>query len=297
MLEIAKADAKKFATFHTVYAPNIFQRFDWNEMVDDATDCISDRDLRFVYSGNSLISGFALKGNSVSYPFMAAPYSDRSEFWSAVISYATSASGKKEILLNEIPDVETKFLKRVKGFKLKWTKQKMMRPTEQCAPVLDDDFYFCELTETDKTEIVNVIYAAHAAGYTSTVWPPDMAETETAVNRRFASFGQTNTLFMSNVVKRKADNEIAGVCIAGVYPAGYSTKDFATIHQVSVKPQYQRRGIAKAMMLKAISDASVISPVITLGVLVGNPAENLYKKIGFTAGPGYSELIFKEAVT
>jgi hypothetical protein len=44
------------------------------------------------------------------------------------------------------------------------------------------------------------------------------------------------------------------------------------------------------MMLNSISIAFEVSPVTTLGVLIGNPAELLYRKIGFAAGPRYSEL-------
>jgi len=294
MFEFLKADARKFATFHTIYAPNIFQRFDWNEMVDDAINCISDRDAYFVYSDANVLGGFVLKGNNLSYPFTVATFDNRSGFWGAVLTYAANTSEENEIFLNEIPEADTQVLTQLHGAKLKWSKQRMIRPTERYVPVLGDNFYFCELVEADKAEIIKVIYAASAAGYTSTVWEPNIAEIETAVGRRLASFGQTKTLFMSNVVKCKANNEIVGVCIAGVYPdaENYSTKNFATIHQVSVIPKYQRQGIAKAMMLKAISDAIISSPVITLGVLVGNPAELLYKKIGFMAGPRYSELVY-----
>ena len=47
------------------------------------------------------------------------------------------------------------------------------------------------------------------------------------------------------------------------------------------------------MMLNSIDKANSISPVITLGVMVGNPAELLYRKIGFLRGPEYSELHYE----
>jgi ribosomal protein S18 acetylase RimI-like enzyme len=145
--------------------------------------------------------------------------------------------------------------------------------------------------KTDKEEIIKVIYEAHSNGHTSTVWKPDISEIETSVKRRFDSFGQTNTLYMSNTVKSKSNNEIVRVCIAGMYPdsENYCIRRFATINELAIKPEYQRRGIAKAMTLKSINDASIISPIMTLGVSIGNhPAELLYKSIGFIAGPSYS---------
>jgi hypothetical protein len=46
------------------------------------------------------------------------------------------------------------------------------------------------------------------------------------------------------------------------------------------------------MMLRTINIAYTISPVITLGVMVGNPAELLYNKLGFASGPSYCNLIY-----
>ena len=293
MLEFEKADKNKFAVFHTIYtASNIFDRFDWNERIDDAVDCTADKNAYFIYDDKKIIGGFTLKENCLNYPFIVAPFDNATVFWGAILEYAVKTSGNKTIFLNEIPEDDVKVLIQSHGAILKSSKQRMIKPAEQCAPVLNDGFYFDELMKTDKEEITKVIYEAHYNGYTSMVWKPDMAEIETAVERRFDSFGQTNTLYMSNTVKNKENRKIVGVCIAGIYPdlENYSTRNFATIHQVSVKPEYRRKGIAKAMMLKSISDASNISPTITLGVLIGNPAEKLYKEIGFKAGPSYSEL-------
>lgn len=107
-------------------------------------------------------------------------------------------------------------------------------------------------------------------------------------NRRFISFSETNTLHLGTIVKTKDRNKIVGVCIAGIYPD--SKNNFSTIYQVSVLPEYRRQGIAKAMILNSINHAHKVSPVIGLGVLVGNPAEILYQNLGFIKGPEYFRL-------
>ena len=165
-----------------------------------------------------------------------------------------------------------------------------MRPTDKIHANLYSYFCFTTPSEDDKKEIIETIYEAHSVGYTSTVRETNRLEIEQAINRRFILFTQTNTLYMSTLVRNKEDNTIAGVCICGIYPD--SPNSFSTIHQVSVRPQFQRQGIAKAMMLNSISIASDASPVTTLCVMIGNPAELLYKKIGFAAGPSYSDLIY-----
>jgi len=288
-------DINKFAAFHTTYTDaNIFTRFDWNERVDDAIDCLANKTGLFVYDDDKLIGGFTLAENKISYPFMVPPYRTKKEFWGVVLSYAGHVNGPTEIFLNEIPETDVHILKQLSNVKLRHTKQRMLRPTERYTPMLNDDFYFDILTEKDKPEIIKVIFEAHSDGYTAMVEKPDIDEIKHAVERRYDSFGKTDTLFMGNLVKRKTSHEIAGVCIAGIYPSSktYSTSNFATIHQVSVIPKYRRNGIAKAMILKSINDASSVSPVITLGVMIGNPAETLYEEIGFAPGPCYSELIY-----
>ena len=294
---LLQEDTNKFAIYHTIYTDsNIFLRFDWNERVEDTIDCITNSKAYFLYDHDKILGGFVLKGNIINYPFVITPFDDIQKFLEIVLKFVIEKSGQNKIILNEISDAFSHVLVQKYGATLKWSKRKMVKPTEKYSPVLDKNFCFDILAIKDKAEIIKVIYEAHSVGYTSTVWKPDIVEIETAVERRFNSFGQTNTLYMSNVVRNIEKNETVGVCIAGIYPDSekYSTGKFSTIHQISVKPQYQRRGIAKAMILKSISEANKVSPVMTLGVLVGNPAEIFYRDIGFSIGPSYSELVYSE---
>jgi len=288
MIDIVSADRGNFAVCHAIYADsNRFCSFDWNERTEDLS---SDRDGYFICRDERLIGGFALSGNKLSDPFMAAPFCDRKDFWNASLQYAAQVSGQREITLVQIPECDAHELAQSFGAVLQWSQRRMLRPTDRCRPALASGFHFDRLAAKDMPEIIQAVYQAHSAGHTSTVWEPDMAEIQRAIDRRFHAFSQTNTLYMGNIVRRDENREIAGVCVAGIYPD--SPNNFATIHQVSVSPEYRRKGIAKAMMLKSIHDAHPTSPVITLGVLIGNPAEILYRDIGFKPGPGYSELIW-----
>ena len=288
MIEYVRVDSNKFAIYHAIYADsNIFASFDWNEKVSYSKP---NGDEYFVYRDKTIIGGFAQKDNMLSHPFVVPPFCDRNEYWQCVLQHALETSRTNEINLTEIPEVDTQALTQSFGAVSKWSKHIMLRPTEQFDSMLRENFYFSCLVEKDIPEIVEVIFQAHSTGYTSTKWEPDTAKIKEAVERRFCLFGESNTLFMGNMVKCKTNEEIAGVCIAGVYPD--SPNNFATIHQLSVKSEYRRKGIAKAMIQKSINDANSISPVITLGVLLGNPAEILYRETGFVPGPSYSELAY-----
>jgi len=196
---------------------------------------------------------------------------------------------QNKIYFDLVPDTHRETLKKI-GAKRTRGQFRMIRPTVKVNPLLDSAFHFDVLKESDKKEIVSVVYEAHLHGYTSTVvGPPDINNVADALERRYVAFAKTNTLGFSTIIKRRDTNEIAAVCIAGIYPD--SLNGFATIHQVSVLPQYRKKGLAQAMILNSINCAHEKSPVITLGVMDGNPAKELYTQLGFIAGCGYSDYL------
>jgi ribosomal protein S18 acetylase RimI-like enzyme len=275
-----------FAKYYAVYSnTNIFACFDWNEKLRDT----SGKAGYFIMSGNKFIGGFTQVGSEISYPFLITPFNDRISFWEYVLDYTMSKT-EKSISLKFINETDELILIEKFGAKTTDTQKRMIRPTEALEVKPINGFYFSTPSENDKQEIIKTIFEAHSSGYTANYRETDINQITEAITRRFSLFGQTNTLHMSTLVRDKENNTLAGVCIAGIYPD--SPNNFSTIHQVSVRPQFRRRGIAEAMMLNSINIASSISPVITLGVMTGNPAELLYNKIGFIAAPKYSDLYY-----
>lgn len=149
---------------------------------------------------------------------------------------------------------------------------------------------FLELKENEIDNIISVVYEAHLKGYTSTIMGmPSFENIARAVERQITAFFQTQTLGFGAVIKKRETHEMVAVCIAGIYPE--STNDFATINQVSVLPEYRRKGLANAMIRRVISNAHGKSPVIILDVMDGNPSKKLYSELGFVAGCGYSDYV------
>jgi ribosomal protein S18 acetylase RimI-like enzyme len=278
-------EQKKYAIYHSVYSrPNIFTLYNWEEMLERT----EDKQCFFILAGETIIGGFTLTNNELCYAFNVPPFRDKALLWEHILKYVAVHCAENKINLEFIDAEDKAILTDMFNAKVIYTQRRMLRPTEKISVTPPDNFYFTIPDENDKQEIIQAVYEAHSAGYTSTVEKPDKNEIKKAINRRYVSFIQTESLYMSTLVKHKESNELAGVCIAGIYPD--SANNFSTIHQVSVRPKYRRLGIAEAMMLNSIGKASSISPVITLGVMVGNPAELLYSKVGFVKGPEYSEL-------
>lgn len=276
-----------FSIHYAIYGTNIYMDYDWKELLD-----------RFSPNGNGTlifkdgvpIGGITINNNRFSSPFLIPPFCDIEEFWQAIINYSKKDNENDILYFDDIQESHVDIITSL-GASKRWAQRRMSRPTSEYNIKPNDNLYFTIPTEIDKNEIIHVVHEAHLNGYTSTVYGnPDISDIQEAINRRFVSFSQTNSLHFGTIVKTKDTNKIAAVCIAGIYPD--SPNDFSTIHQVSVLATHRRQGLAQAMILNSINTAHMTSPVIGLGVLVGNPAELLYQKLGFAAGPAYFNLTY-----
>lgn len=278
-----------FSIHYAIYGTNIYMSYDWKELLEK----FSPRGNGVLISMDGVpVGGIIINNNHISSPFLIPPFCGNKEFWQAVLDHSKQDIKNDILYFDNIPENHADILSSLGAMK-RWAERRMHRPTAEYNIKPNHNFYFTVPSETDKNEIIQVVYEAHAKGYTSTVYgKPDISKIEDAINRRFISFSQTNTLYFGTIVKTKDTNKIAAVCIAGIYPD--SLNDFSTIHQVSVLPAYRRQGLAQAAILNSINAAHLASPAIGLGVLAGNPAENLYRKLGFTSGPAYFSLTYEK---
>lgn len=278
-----------YAAYHAIYKAPDINCHDWQEEMEilQAEDTCF-----FVFEGKSLLGGFVLNGTKISLPFVVAPFSDKKAFWEAVLSWAREQYPDNYVDVYHIPQEDADILLRM-GARKKWAQQRMCRPTDNFKPELGSAFLYEAPQKKDCSDIVQAVYQAHKQGYTATVYgPPDLSEIHRMISYRLEAFEKTNTLHFSIVARDIRTNEIAGVCMAGIYPD--SRNHFSTIHQVSVRPEYQNRGLARSMMQYSISAAHSTSPVITLQVLIGNPAVHLYEKLGFVAGPSFTDMVYNK---
>lgn len=287
--KLVQADSELFAAYNAVYSDADFDMsYDWNERVANLRLC---KDCYFLYKDSERIGGVTITLNTIGNPFMIAPFKDRELFWKIILRQMKVKNQKGDINITHVHGVDVDVLLCC-GARKKWSQQRMNRPTDLLEIKTIAAYELFSLREADIPEIVQVVYNSNVNDITSqTYGKPNISDVEEAIKRRFVSFSQTNTLHLSRVAKEKETSKIVGVCIAGIYPD--SPNKFSTIHQVSVLPYYRRQGIAEMLMARTISTARSVSPVIGLGVLVGNPAENLYRKLGFIAKPSFTDLTFK----
>lgn len=276
-----------YSVHYAIYGTNIYMYYEWQELLNSS---LPNNSGKLIYKDGIPIGGITINNNHISAPFLILPFCDREEFWQAVINYAINEAENETVYFDNIEESHADIISSL-GAKKRWAQRRMLRPTSVYNIKPKGNYYFTIPTENDMKEIIHVVYEAHLNGYTSIIYgKPVISDIEEAINRRFISFSQTNTLHFGTIAKSKDTNKIAAVCLAGIYPD--SPNAFSTIHQVSVLPAHRRQGLAQAMILNSINSAHMTSPVIGLGVLAGNPAELLYQKLGFAAGPAYISLTY-----
>ena len=105
----------------------------------------------------------------------------------------------------------------------------------------------------------------------------DIAAHQKSVEDFFETVKPDDICFQASSALFDGERMIA-VCLMQPY------KSHATVRFVVTHPEYQRRGIAQQLMQYGINTVKDDYEYVTLAVTIGNPAKNLYHKMGFVSG-------------
>lgn len=89
----------------------------------------------------------------------------------------------------------------------------------------------------------------------------------------------------STLIYEKKTNELVGACLISIW------EDWPNVYDIAVKPSFQKRGLAKNMLKRALTVLKEGYPTLRLFVTLGNDAEMLYHQMGFLAGTETTEMI------
>lgn len=272
---LVKADPKAFSKYFATYNGNIWFRPSWEEL----TQVLSGSDAGYwVLSGDDRAAGVYLNEKSIALVFGIPPYSITSELIRQIKRHALEAWHLTDELhaYNVLAEQESAY--READFVQVESRQCMIRPTEQLETSFDVN-YIAEIPSRKAiSQIVEVFQEAYANG-------PDERETEVYANDAAYYFDQADLhlLQASTVIYDRATDEMAGVCLISLW------EGLPLVYSIAVTAKHRGKGLAGAMLDRALTVLEPNYPVLRLFVTSGNPAEQLYKKKGFLSGGEYQQ--------
>lgn len=281
-----QADKDLFAVYQTIYSQaDVGMAFSWEARLNDtkwSDDCY------FLCRGGEKLGGAIISDGLVMFAFTIPPFCDHYLFWELLLRRAREATAGEQILLRGALAGAVPVLLNY-GARIWRIRQSMCRPTDTLAYSLPEGISI----ETPKEADIPALADAQARGYAGGIShelfgaesPQEIAED---LKKAFDIYAASGSLEQFAVARRVSDGAIAGACVAGIdaeMPNG-----FAFIREVFVLPEFRRQGLAQAMLRHTITAAHQKTAAIKLHVLVGNPAAGLYRKLGFVAGPVFTDM-------
>lgn len=287
---LARADKDLFARCQTIYSgADTNMQINWESRLRDTTwtdDCF------WILKDGERIGGALVLGDTIRFPFLIPPHESRYELWEALRQInareklgITKAYGALD---EDVPILLSH------GYAVELSRRYMVRPTDTLLASLHDGFV-CRVPnpKEDIPEMIKALEVGYENGIGHHVFgPPEPGEVEKDTRSFLDGYEKTDTLHHSSLVIHRESNRIAGLCLAGNQQESTSPL-FSFIADLVVLPEFRRHGLAEFMLRRAVSEAAGEYPLSGLCVIVGNPAERLYRKLGFWGGPRFTNMVRK----
>ena len=169
------------------------------------------------------------------------------------------------------------------GFRIIEAKRNMIRPTEVLPYEFAEEFDVIKASgeyEPQAAELLNTAFSGGAGRPMSLEQHVDTARTFYGTLIKKSEIMER----ASSLVFDRATGELVALCHVCEW------EGWPMIDDIVVRPGYQGRGLATALLKKAISIVAPHYPAIRLFVTVGNPAQSVYYNLGFLPAPEFYEL-------
>jgi ribosomal protein S18 acetylase RimI-like enzyme len=275
-----QADKDIFAVYQVLYGnEDIEMWYDWNSRLKDTN--FTDQ-CYWIVCGEVRIGGAIIMNDTVMYPFLIAPFVDRTAFWKALFNCCNSISTIKGVLPQDVEILQSF------AYRLDVSRQVMCCPTDNgIRAVLPKGYSLRVLDQSfDSTALACAIREGYIGGTDYEVYGTPSEEDVRKDAERLLQIYSPNNL--SLYLWDNQEQQIAGLCIAGIsttIPLG-----FAEIGEICVLPSHRNKRLGEFMLNWIKANAHPYSPVVKLCVTVGNSAESLYRRMGFVPGPRFTNM-------
>ncbi len=282
---IEKADWKDFSVYFAIY--EIFETNVWfRQSFDIYCSILKDSDMCFWIKKNDCrIGGVLLEPNYMNCLFLEPPYNEYNIIIDKLKSLLLSWSDKSQLIyVGTVKPDKVKYYQRL-GFKTGESRRCMIRPTEGFDIIWDDEYEIVPVTKESKRDISKLFVEAFSA--TGESQDRTNCEKENESIQFYFDNNLENSLVnkASTLIYEKKTNELIGACLISIW------EEWPNVYDIAVKPSFQKKGLAKNMLKRALTILKKEYPALRLFVTLGNDAEMVYHKMGFLAGTETIEMI------
>lgn len=284
---LERAETSLFAVYQAIYSEaDVEMWYDWKMRVNDtmwAEDCF------FLTRDGQKLAGAIAKDGKFLYPFLVAPFCDRTLFL-RLLHRALLADLPPEnhtITAIDVSDPDVEVLLTMGYRRTSKSRRVMVRPTDVFSVTPPPGFAFVDVDAGRVEEITTMLNQAFYGGVHAEAYGPLTAED---VSGSIEGASATSTLDLSSLVYETQSGTLVGACLAGINPN--AVNGFAFVSDMGVLPTFQNRGLGALMLCRALTNAHKRSQVLKLVVTSGNPAESLYRRLGFLPGPRFTRMVF-----
>ena len=278
---LVAANPSVFVNHYTIYKnSNPFNRFSWEHhlyAITDKSPCY------WIFEGGKRIGGVLMRPNLLTGLFLEPPFTDINRVV-GILATTVREWSDPTLPIRAYGIVQWQYEAFTRhGFRLNEGKRNMIRPTEVLPYEFADEFEVITASAEYETQAAELLNAAFSGG----AGLPMSLEQHVDTARTF--YG---TLIKKSEVMEKASSLVfdrfTGELVALCHVIEW--EGWPMIDDIVVRPQYQGRGLATALLRKAISEVAPHYPAMRLFVTVGNPAQSVYYNLGFLPAPEFYEL-------
>ncbi len=277
-------DNREFSIWYNIYKnSNPFHRLNWSEnlsVIGESDNCF------WVNLNNSRIGGVTMQPNEIIGLFLIPPYSDLYYVLEKLVKLLLRWSDRsKKISTYSILSNQVDYYYRL-GFKVEESRRCMIRPTQEFNVTWDEKFIVQSPQKEDIKKITELLYEAKVFGKKVQDKEIDLDLKECKFVEDYYSKNY-DTDFVNNastIIYDKEAKEVIGVCLISLWSG------LPNVFEIAVKPSYRGQGLAKKMVQSALSKLKGEHDLVRLFVTLGNPAENIYYKLGFLPGDTYWDM-------
>jgi ribosomal protein S18 acetylase RimI-like enzyme len=272
---LERADPTTFAIHFTTaeLAHNVWFRQSWDQLVGR----FAAEDICFwIMHNQQRIGGVCIEPNLIGCLFLEPPHTELDQVLYLLKGLLLRWSDPSKPIGTQSVNADQLAAYCRIGFRISEIRRVMIRVTEPLPVTWPAGFEMRQPTPADAETLAALFHECYAGGTEAR----SQADAQGNVDYYFQHNAEPAVLQQASTICIDSQSkEMIATCLISLW------EGWPLVYDVVVQRKWRGQGLANAMLRQALNTLHTAYPVLRLFVTVGNPAEAVYHKLGFVAGP------------